>query len=192
MIAAVVSLVVAMLSFQVGAAVAKQLIPMVGAPGTTALRLGISAVLLIGMQRPWRTVPSRATFPIILAYGISLGTMNFLFYQALRTIPARHAVGPSSPVRCGGPARLAPHARLLLAGHAVGLRCCCRSRRAARCSIRAVAAAPRRRMLGDLHRAARRPDMRTVRPRHVGTLIAACPWCRRRPAGASPGRWRCC
>ncbi len=73
MIAAVVSLVVAMLSFQVGAAVAKQLIPMVGAPGTTALRLGISAVLLIGMQRPWRTVPSRATFPIILAYGIPLG-----------------------------------------------------------------------------------------------------------------------
>ena len=35
MIAAVVSLVIAMLSFQVGAAVAKQLIPMVGAPGTT-------------------------------------------------------------------------------------------------------------------------------------------------------------
>lgn len=93
MIAAVVSLVVAMLSFQVGAAVAKQLIPMVGAPGTTALRLGISALLLVAMQRPWRTVPSRATFPIILAYGVSLGTMNFMFYQALRTIPLGIAVG---------------------------------------------------------------------------------------------------
>ncbi len=93
MIAAVASLVVAMLSFQVGAAVAKQLIPMVGAPGTTALRLGISAMLLIVMQRPWRTVPSRSTFPIILAYGVSLGTMNFLFYQALRTIPLGIAVG---------------------------------------------------------------------------------------------------
>lgn len=93
MIAAVASLVIAMLSFQVGAAVAKQLIPVVGAPGTTALRLGISALLLIVMQRPWRTVPSRATFPIILAYGVSLGTMNFLFYQALRTIPLGIAVG---------------------------------------------------------------------------------------------------
>lgn len=93
MIAAVASLVVAMLSFQFGAAVAKQLIPMVGAPGTTALRLGISALLLIVMQRPWRTVPSRANVPIILAYGLSLGTMNFVFYQALRTIPLGIAVG---------------------------------------------------------------------------------------------------
>ncbi len=93
MIAAVASLVIAMLSFQMGAAVAKQLIPMVGAPGTTALRLGISALLLIVMQRPWRTVPSRATFPIVVAYGVSLGTMNFLFYQALRTIPLGIAVG---------------------------------------------------------------------------------------------------
>lgn len=93
MIAAVASLVVAMLSFQFGAAVAKQLIPMVGAPGTTALRLGISALLLIVMQRPWRTVPSRANAPIILAYGLSLGTMNFVFYQALRTIPLGIAVG---------------------------------------------------------------------------------------------------
>jgi len=93
MIAAVVSLVVAMLSFQVGASVAKQLIPLVGAAGTTALRLGISAVLLIVMQRPWRTVPSRTAFPVVLAYGLALGMMNFVFYQAITTIPLGIAVG---------------------------------------------------------------------------------------------------
>ncbi len=93
MIAAVVSLVVAMLSFQVGASVAKQLIPMVGAAGTTALRLGISAALLIVMQRPWRTVPARSAFPVVLAYGLALGTMNFVFYQAITTIPLGIAVG---------------------------------------------------------------------------------------------------
>lgn len=90
---AVISLLVAMLSFQVGASVAKQLIPVVGAPGTTALRLGISALLLCVLQRPWRSVPSRSALPLILAYGLSLGTMNFVFYMALKTIPLGIAVG---------------------------------------------------------------------------------------------------
>ena len=57
--AALISLVVAMLSFQVGASVAKQLIPLVGAPGTTALRLGISALVMVVARRPWRSLPSR-------------------------------------------------------------------------------------------------------------------------------------
>ena len=91
--AALVSLVVAMLSFQVGASVAKQLIPLVGAPATTALRLGISALVLIVLRRPWRTWPPRHSVPVLVAYGLSLGTMNFVFYQALRTIPLGIAVG---------------------------------------------------------------------------------------------------
>ena len=91
--AALVSLVVAMLSFQVGASVAKQLIPLVGAPATTALRLGISALVLIVLRRPWRTWPPRHSVPVLVAYGLSLGTMNFVFYQSLRTIPLGIAVG---------------------------------------------------------------------------------------------------
>lgn len=82
-----------MASFQAGASLAKQLIPTIGAPGTTALRLGISALLLCLTQRPWRTVPSRSMLPVLLAYGLSLGTMNFVFYMALRTIPLGIAVG---------------------------------------------------------------------------------------------------
>ena len=90
--AAVSSAIVAMVSFQVGATFAKQLIPVIGAPGTTALRLGLSALMVIVLQRPWRSIPSRAAWPVVLAYGISLGAMNAVFYLALRTIPLGIAV----------------------------------------------------------------------------------------------------
>ncbi len=90
--AAVLSATVAMLSFQVGATFAKQLIPSIGAPGTTALRLGLSALLLVVLQRPWRSVPSRSAWPVILAYGVSLGAMNSVFYLALSRIPLGIAV----------------------------------------------------------------------------------------------------
>jgi inner membrane transporter RhtA len=92
-LAAVVSLVAAMLSFQVGAAIAKQLIPAIGAPGTTALRIGLSALLLCLARRPWRRWPERSALPTLIAYGLSLGTMNFVFYMALKTIPLGIAVG---------------------------------------------------------------------------------------------------
>lgn len=81
-----------MLSFQAGASVAKQLFPIVGAPGTTALRLGLSAIIVSALQRPWRTVPPRTAWPMIALYGIALGTMNFTFYMAIRTIPLGVAV----------------------------------------------------------------------------------------------------
>ena len=81
-----------MVSFQVGATLAKQLIPSLGAPGTTALRLGVSALIVIVLQRPWRSVPSRSAWPVVLAYGLSLAAMNSVFYLALRTIPLGLAV----------------------------------------------------------------------------------------------------
>lgn len=89
---AVLSATVAMVSFQVGATFAKQLIPVVGAPGTTALRLGLSALLLVVVQRPWRSMPSRSAWPMVLAYGVSLGAMNSVFYLALGRIPLGIAV----------------------------------------------------------------------------------------------------
>ena len=77
------SATVAMVSFQLGATFAKQLIPVVGAPGTTALRLGLSALLLVAVQRPWRSMPSRSAWPVVLAYGVSLGAMNSVFFLRL-------------------------------------------------------------------------------------------------------------
>lgn len=90
---AVIGLLIAMLSFQAGASIAKGLIVTVGAPGTTALRLVISALILCVVQRPWRQVPTRAHARVILLYGLSLGTMNLVFYAALQRIPLGIAVG---------------------------------------------------------------------------------------------------
>ena len=89
---AVLSATIAMVSFQIGATFAKQLIPVIGAPGTTAMRLGLSALLLVVLQRPWRSMPSRSAWPVVLAYGVSLGAMNSVFYLALSRIPLGIAV----------------------------------------------------------------------------------------------------
>jgi inner membrane transporter RhtA len=81
-----------MISFQVGASFAKQLIAEIGASGAAALRLGLSALIVVILQRPWRSVPTRPAWPIVLLYGLALGTMNLVFYMALRTIPLGIAV----------------------------------------------------------------------------------------------------
>ena len=85
-------LIVAMLSFQVGAAVAKQLFPLVGASGTTALRLGLSALMLLPVWRPWRVRPNGREARMILVYGLSMGVMNLCFYESLNHIPLGIAV----------------------------------------------------------------------------------------------------
>ena len=85
-------LIVAMLSFQIGAAVAKQLFPLVGASGTTALRLGLSALMLLPVWRPWRVRPNLREARMILVYGLSMGVMNLCFYESLNHIPLGIAV----------------------------------------------------------------------------------------------------
>ncbi len=85
--------VVAMISIQSGASLAKNLFPILGPEGTTTLRLGIAAVILCSIWRPWRHSLSRTEKISILAYGLSLGAMNFLFYQAIERIPLGLAVG---------------------------------------------------------------------------------------------------
>lgn len=85
-------LLVAMASIQSGASVAKSLFPVIGAPATTSLRLVIGAVLLLGLLRPWRRPIARGAWKAILIYGIALGSMNFLFYQALQSVPLGIAV----------------------------------------------------------------------------------------------------
>ncbi len=83
---------VAMISVQVGASLAKGLFPAVGAMGATTLRVVIAALILVALLRPWRRRVARADWPVLLAYGASLGLMNLCFYSALRTIPLGVAV----------------------------------------------------------------------------------------------------
>ena len=81
-----------MLCFQVGAALAKGLFPLIGASGTVALRLGISALLLVAVWRTWRVRLSLKDWRIIVLYGLSMGCMNFFFYISLSYIPLGIAV----------------------------------------------------------------------------------------------------
>lgn len=81
-----------MVSIQFGAALAKQLFPLIGAPGVTVLRTVFAAAILLVLWRPWKQRWNRAQLLVLLCYGAALGIMNYLFYLALRTIPLGLAV----------------------------------------------------------------------------------------------------
>ncbi len=92
LILALAALLVAMASYQCGAALAKRLFPLVGAQGATAFRLGLGALIMVCIRRPWRTKRTNADWRALWGYGLSLGVMNLVFYMALRTIPLGIAV----------------------------------------------------------------------------------------------------
>ena len=79
-------------SLCVGTSLAKHLFPVIGAPATTLLRVGFAAILMLAVQRPWRSWPAPRALGLVLAYGVVLGAMNLSFYLALRTIPFGIAV----------------------------------------------------------------------------------------------------
>jgi inner membrane transporter RhtA len=85
-------LIVAMVCFQAGAVLAKGLFPVLGASGTAALRLALSALMLLAVWRPWRMRMNARETRVIVIYGLALGWMNFFFYLSLRSIPLGIAV----------------------------------------------------------------------------------------------------
>ena len=76
----------------IGTSFAKQLFPQVGSLGTTALRVGFSALILVLLWRPWRWPLGRGDARSLLRFGVALGFMNLLFYMSLRSIPFGVAV----------------------------------------------------------------------------------------------------
>ena len=88
----VVLTILAMISIQTGASIAKQLFPIVGASGATAMRLAFAAAILVLTTRPWRGGLSWADWKRALPYGLVLGAMNLTFYNALKTLPIGIAV----------------------------------------------------------------------------------------------------
>ncbi|MDQ7990544.1 MAG: EamA family transporter [Candidatus Dactylopiibacterium sp.] len=83
----------------VGAALAKQLFPLVGAEGVTALRVGISALVLLAFWRPWRGACRRADAPALVLYGLGMGCMNLFIYHAFARIP----IGIAVAIEVSGP-----------------------------------------------------------------------------------------
>jgi inner membrane transporter RhtA len=79
-------------SLQAGAALAMRLFPVAGAPGATLLRLGLAAVVLLGMARPRVRGWTRSQWRAVLLYGISLAGTNAFFYAALARLPLGTAV----------------------------------------------------------------------------------------------------
>lgn len=91
-LAPVMLVLAAMASMQVGAAFAKGLFGRIGPLGATSLRLGFAGLIMAALRRPWRGPHPRDARAALIAYGLSLGAMNTLFYLALRTVPLGIAV----------------------------------------------------------------------------------------------------
>ncbi|HGH4677708.1 TPA: threonine/homoserine exporter RhtA [Enterobacter bugandensis] len=85
-------ILIAMLSIQSGASLAKSLFPLVGAPGVTALRIVLGTAILVVIFKPWRLRFKKEQRLPLLFYGLSLGAMNYMFYLSIQTIPLGIAV----------------------------------------------------------------------------------------------------
>ena len=86
------ALLTSQLSINVGAAVAKHLFPLIGVEGVTAYRVGISAVLMMLVFRPWRTPLTWKQGCNVAIYGSVIGLMNLLIYRSFSRIPLGIAV----------------------------------------------------------------------------------------------------
>ncbi|MEU4262541.1 EamA family transporter [Streptomyces argenteolus] len=80
------------LSVQFGAAIAVLLMPRAGALGVVTLRLAAAALVLLVVCRPKLRGHSRADWGTVVAFGVVMGAMNTLFYQAAERIPLGAAV----------------------------------------------------------------------------------------------------
>ena len=86
-IPAVPAVLLAILSVQCGAAIAKTLFPAIGAAGTASIRIGVSALILLLAYRPNLKQIKPNQWKIVVPYGLCLGAMNLTFYLAIERIP---------------------------------------------------------------------------------------------------------
>jgi inner membrane transporter RhtA len=86
------AVLLAIISVQCGAAIAKTLFPALGAAGTASIRIGVSALILLLAYRPNLKQITAQQWKIVIPYGLSLGAMNLVFYFAIERIPIGLAV----------------------------------------------------------------------------------------------------
>lgn len=85
-------ILIAIMSIQSGASLAKSLFPLIGAPGVTALRIALGTLILVVVFKPWRLRFKKEQRLPLLFYGLALGGMNYMFYLSIQTIPLGIAV----------------------------------------------------------------------------------------------------
>lgn len=100
---AISATLLAIICVQGGASIAKQLFPAIGAIGTVTLRIVLSAVLLMIINRPKFSEFTRQKWLYCAMYGIGLAAMNLIFYMAIQRIP----LGLAVTVEFAGPLFLA-------------------------------------------------------------------------------------
>jgi inner membrane transporter RhtA len=91
------------ISLCVGSSYAKQLFSHIGSDGTTVIRIGFAAILLVAFWRPWRFPLARKQALYIALYGLTLGCMNLMFYKGIAKIP----IGIAIAIEFLGPLTLA-------------------------------------------------------------------------------------
>jgi inner membrane transporter RhtA len=79
-------------STQVGAALAKDIFPILGTRATVFLRVASAAILLVAVARPRWNGEWRRRVRLVALFGIILAVMNFAFYLALARVPLGVAV----------------------------------------------------------------------------------------------------
>ncbi|MGW0879847.1 EamA family transporter [Streptomyces sp. NPDC002671] len=89
-------------SVQFGGALAVTLMPRAGALGVVTLRLCAAAVVLLLFCRPRLRGHSRSDWGTVIVFGIAMGAMNGLFYEAVARIP----LGPAVTLEVLGPLAL--------------------------------------------------------------------------------------
>lgn len=89
---ALLAVLISLFVQNIGATHAKQLFVVIGPEATSALRIGLSALVLVLLRRAWRQRPTRTKWPIVATYGLMLGAMNILIYEAFARIPIGIAI----------------------------------------------------------------------------------------------------
>lgn len=89
---ATILVMIAVISVQFGAAMARELFPQIGAGGTVWLRLSVAILFLTIIFRPklWHTFRSHPT--IMIAFGMSIALSTLFFYLAVERIPLGIAI----------------------------------------------------------------------------------------------------
>src|SRR5262245_35492485 len=95
--------ILAIVCFQLGAAIATHLFTLIGPGGTVLFRVGFSALFLIIAQKGIpKHVRGKTLFWTILL-GLSLASMNYTFYSSFERIP----LGIASTIEFAGPLAIA-------------------------------------------------------------------------------------
>ncbi len=94
---------VGIVSVQLGAGIAKSLFDRVDPTTVVWLRLVTSALVLLAVARPRLRGRSRQDWLVVLAFGASLGVMNWAIYQSFQRIP----LGIAVTIEFAGPLLLA-------------------------------------------------------------------------------------